>query len=331
MRGRIAGRLPIFLVILFGTLSAAWATPQPVTVGAYVNDVHAVQLDRHAYALDFYLWFRWRDPGFDPVATSEIMNVFDAEGHVVTVTYDAPVPMPDGSLYQIVRHQVLLGGALPVTDYPFDRQELVIALEDTDNDATELVFVPDEDSLTINAELTLPGYRVGAPFLRVYEKPYPTAFGDLSEPDRFAYSRAEFVVPIARPVAPALLKTFMPILLIVMGAAFALILDPAHVEARIGLAITVLLTLVAMELTLGAELPQTSYLTLLDAIFLASYAYVIAVIAVVVVGTRLDDRGMVRGTGVRLPGLLTGGLRAAAAFACAYLIVVAGVIAAALA
>jgi hypothetical protein len=277
------------------------AEPHRVTVGMYVNDIQTVDLTTYSYAVDLYLWFRWRDPALDPVAQFEFMNTFDPEAHVQTVLYDAPVPQPDGSLYQIVRHQGLFSAKFPLQDYPFDRQSLTVTVEDTTMTAPQLVYVPDEEPITVNADIRLPGYRLGTPRLEIRDKPYPTAFGDLAEPDPEPYSRAEFVIPISRPPVSGLLKTFIPVILIILSAAFALLLDPGHVEARIGLAITALLTLVAMQFTMLSGLPEVAYLTLIDQVYLASYLYILVVIGIVVQGTRTDQTGELRGDAPAAP------------------------------
>lgn len=57
----------------------------------------------------------------------------------------------------------------------------------------------------------------------------------------------------------------------VLAAALSLLLDPTHVEARVGLSLTALLTLVAMQFTMQTGLVEVAYLTLLDHIYLLSY------------------------------------------------------------
>ncbi len=291
-----------FLICLFiacMSLAQSWgqgeAPDKQVTVGMYINDVQAIDLRTHSYGVDFYLWFRWQGEDWNPVDGYELMNTFDPEGHVETLLYDEPQPQPDGSFYQIIRHQGLFSAKFPVNRYPFDSQSLLVVIEDAEEGSETLRYVADSEPLTLNDEIKLPGYMIGAPFVTVRDKPYQTAFGDLAEPDVSAYSRVEFILPITRPAASGILKTFIPVLLIVLAAAFALLLDPEHVEARIGLAITALLTLVAMQFTMQAGLPEVAYLTLLDQIYLLSYLYVLIVIGLVVRGTRIDEQGQIQG------------------------------------
>jgi hypothetical protein len=280
------------------------APPDRVTVGAYINDIQTVDLAHNAYAVDLYVWLRWMPSPrcIDPVKSFEFMNMFDPEAHVQTISYDTPEPQPDGSLYQILRHQGQFSSKFPLRAYPFDQQTLVIAFEDTVNGSDDLVYVPDTDGVTLNPEIRLPGYDLRPVSLDIRNKPYPTTFGDLNNPDTTAYSHAEILIPIVRPWSSGVFKVLAPILLIIFTAAFALLLDPEHVEARVGLAITALLTLVALQFTLLSGLPEVAYLTLLDQVFLASYGYIMLVVGLVVRGTRIDQQGLLKGA----PGRRTG-------------------------
>jgi hypothetical protein len=299
-------RMCLMILMLFGLTHAAFGqaasapeaaapAPKQVVVGMYINDIQTIDLRTNAYGMDFYLWFRWKDPTLNPVEGFEFMNRFDPEAHVQTTLFEKPVPQPDGSLYQIVRHQGQFTTKFPLQKYPFDSQKLLITIEDAQQGAQSLQYVPDREGLQLNPEIKLPGYAMGAPKLVIRDKSYPTIFGDLSNPSIGAYSRADFIVPVQHPVLTGLFKAFIPVFLIILCAALALLLDPVHVEARIGLSITALLTLVAMQFTMLANLPDVSYLTLLDQLYLASYLYVLIVIAIIVGSTRIDDQGALRG------------------------------------
>jgi hypothetical protein len=79
------------------------------------------------------------------------------------------------------------------------------------------------------------------------------------------------------------LKTFVPIVLIVVCTSLVFFVRPRYVEGRIGLGITALLTLVALQLTATASLPDVDYLMMLDNVFLLAYLFIIIALARVVV------------------------------------------------
>jgi hypothetical protein len=89
-------------------------------------------------------------------------------------------------------------------------------------------------------------------------------------------------VPVTRPAVAMSLKTFVPILLIVVCASLVYFVRPRYVEGRIGLGITALLTLVALQLTATASLPDVDYLMMLDKVFLLAYLFIIVALARVV-------------------------------------------------
>ena len=114
--------------------------------------------------------------------------------------------------------------------------------------------------------------------MRVSQNRYTTNFGDLSEPDEETYSRIVLSIPVTRPVVAMSIKIFLPIILIVVCAALVFFVRPRQVSSRIGLGITALLTLVALELSSGSSLPDIDYLMMLDKVFLLSYLFIIVAI-----------------------------------------------------
>jgi hypothetical protein len=83
--------------------------------------------------------------------------------------------MPDGSLYSIIRYQGQFSTKFPLEKYPIETQALLVVMEDTVAAAHAQVYVPDpKDAVTINPDITLPGFKIGKPELRIVERPYPT-------------------------------------------------------------------------------------------------------------------------------------------------------------
>jgi len=71
----------------------------------------------------------------------EFMNRYDPEDHLRTELYEEPKPMPDGSVYSIIRNQGRFSTKFPLEHYPFDTQSLSVEMEDTVSCAQ--IYVPD--------------------------------------------------------------------------------------------------------------------------------------------------------------------------------------------
>jgi Neurotransmitter-gated ion-channel transmembrane region len=98
-------------------------------------------------------------------------------------------------------------------------------------------------------------------------------------------------VPVHRPWATYALKIILPILLVAACAALVYFIHPSFVEGRIGMGITALLTLVALQLTSNSQLPEVDYLMMIDMLFIAAYLFVIASLAQVVRTSWAAHRG----------------------------------------
>ena len=257
--------------------------PAKVVVGAYINDIQQLDFKANNYAVDLYVWFRWKGADIDPSKTMEFMNRYASDDNLREELYDKPSEMPDGSLYAIIRYQGKFSTNFALESYPFDKQFLTVVMEDSVSGAGKQVYVPDgTPGVSLDPQITLPGFRVGKPTMAVETNTYPTNFGDLSEPSADSYSRLTLSVPVTRPVVAMSVKTFVPIALIVVCAALVFFVRPRYVEGRIGLGITALLTLVALQLTSGAALPDVDYLMMLDKIYLLAYLFIILALARVV-------------------------------------------------
>ncbi len=286
-------RKVLALTLLFTFLKSVQAEdtpPDKVIVGAYVNDTQSLNLREHSYSMDVYVWFRWRDPSFDPTDTVEIVNPNELWGHVRNLQYEEPLQLPSGELYQVLRVQGRFSHKFFFYNFPYDRQKLVVEFEDSVNEVDRMVFVADENPISINPRLVLPGFRVGVPNLAVESFAYPTRFGDTRRTEPHTYSRVRIEIPVRRPTVTSTLKMLLPVLCVVFGASLMLRLKVTYIDARLGVGITSLLTVVAIQLAANETMPSVDYLVLMDKIHLAAYSYVLAGLGIVLVtARRLED------------------------------------------
>jgi len=281
-----------FLFFAFAFLhSLALGAPTQVTVGAYINDIQHLDLKSHSYSVDLYLWFRWKDKALDPPASMEFVNPFDLWGHTKTLEFPATVELPTGEQYQIVRNLGRFSTKLALYDYPFDEQNLLVEIEDSRMGIQGLEYVTDRDAISINPELRLPGFRIVRPQIEVLSHRYPTSFGDPRESSAHHASRIRISVPIERPILTYSVKLLIPVLCVIFTAALMFLFSPSYVDARTGIGVTALLTIVALQITLNEDLPEVDYLVLMDKIYLASYLFVIAALGMVVKTTWMLERG----------------------------------------
>lgn len=267
---------------------AAPAGPVDVHVGAHINDIQVIDLATHSYVVDLYLWFRWKGE-LDPATSMEFINPYELWGHMSTPNYEEPEELPSGERYQVLRVQGGFSKKLPLYDYPFDRQELLVAFEDSVSSTSGLRYI--SDGVTMNADLTLPGFVVEPPRLDIGDYKHPTTFGDPRETDASTFSRASIALPIHRPAFPYAIKLLLPVICATVSASLKFMFSPDKVDTRSGIGITALLTVVALQITFNEDLPDVGYLTLMDKLYVCSYLLIIAGLGELVWATRLAERG----------------------------------------
>ncbi len=267
---------------------------EPIIVGAYINDIQELDTEAGSFTIDFYMWFRWRTPEVDPTDSIEVMNSDAKENSTSSSTggvsgrqfTEAPVDMPDGSKYQGFRYQGVFSKNMDLHRFPFDTQRLTVQLEDIVQDNRMLEFVPDKDPVSINEQLTIPGFEIGSPSLEVEAHRYPTAFGDLTAPANPVYSRIVLTVPVARDALPYVVKILLPIMIVILITAL-IYLVPARLEdARTAMGVTALLTMVALQWSTDSDLPSVEYLMMVDVVYILSMAYILITMGYTVFASR---------------------------------------------
>jgi len=246
-----------------------------VVVGAYIENIQGLDLQTNSFMADLYVWMRWMDPALKPYSSIEIMNPYESWAMTATPLTEEPVAQPDGSLYFAYRYQGPFSSKFQLSKFPFGEQLLRIQLEDQALEAGQVQYVLDTDPISLDPELTMPGYDIGEPTIDVRNVLYATTFGDYNSTTDDVYSRITITIPVTHPFWATALKVLLPILLVVVTASLIFQIPPGLIEARIGLGITALLTLVAMQWSALSELPDGGYLVMLDVLYILSFVFVL--------------------------------------------------------
>ena len=244
-----------------------------IKVGSYINDIHNLELRSQSYQVDLYIWFKWTDKELNPAESFEFMNPFELWSHTVTKSYEKPIKLPTGEYYQVIRIEGGFTHKFDLENYPFDKQYLTVEFEDSDSIEHNIEMTLDGGNyVTMNPDLKFPGFILGAPQMEIIKKVHPTNFGDIrKESLKTTFSRVKLKIPINRPVVTYIVKLILPILCVVFSTCLIFLFKPTYVDSRVGIGITSLLTIVALQITLNDELPEIDYLVLMDKIYILTW------------------------------------------------------------
>lgn len=278
MYTRQALKNPLFflglLLLLLGfapnVQAAAPVTPQPVYVGVYLNKVVGLDLKQNTYWMDFYVWFRWQGK-LDPTATFELMNTHEKWGGTSVSESEGPRKLAGGWNYQEFHIEQEFYSPFRFNDYPLDQQTLKINIEDKSHISKVLAYKPDTANTGHDPDIFIPGWKINRHQLKVQEHTYQTNFGQPGKA-RETYSRLNFELQITRhPRVMHLFKLFLPIVIILIMVFVIFFIPISFFDSRVEIAITGLLSMIALQMVLNDTLPPVGYLTLTDKIYYFSY------------------------------------------------------------
>ncbi|PIQ26325.1 hypothetical protein COW36_14945 [bacterium (Candidatus Blackallbacteria) CG17_big_fil_post_rev_8_21_14_2_50_48_46] len=246
------------------------SSPQKVHVGFYLNRVVNLDLKQNTYWMDFYIWFRWKGP-IDPTETYEIMNAYEKWGSTIVAENEEVRILPDGYKYKELHMEYELHCPLNFSSYPLDEQTLTIQLEDKSHPEKVIQYIPDTIDSKVSPELFIQGWKpirfdvIGSSHL------YDTRFGQPAM-KKNTYSRVSFRLFISRhPRHLHLFKLFLPVLIILVMVGVIFFIPISFFESRVEIAVTGLLSLIALQMVLNETLPPVGYLTLTDRVYYLAY------------------------------------------------------------
>jgi hypothetical protein len=273
------------------------SSPQVVDVGVYVHHIPEIDLRSNTYLLDFYLWFRWSG-SIDPTKNFEFTNAVQSWDQLRTPIYvgddgaSQPEQLDGGVKYQAFHVHGRFQHAFPLHAYPFDQQDIVLALEDSQAVEGALVYRVDTQSTGYHQAITLPGWQVRGGRATVTREHYTSNFGDPRLPlSGDTYSHFTYALQLDRPVGGYLAKVLIPLGIVLLISFVVFFMHPRYFESRVTISLTNLISAVALQLSSGADLPNVGYLVLLDRIYHLCYLTIFLCLAESVIVARIHDDG----------------------------------------
>jgi hypothetical protein len=245
--------------------------PSVVKVGLYLLNVSKLDTATGAYTADFYLSFSSDTP-------SEPSYFEFSNGRATSI--DKSVDEPTEKFYRI---QASLVDKLDLSRYPFDHHNLTIELEDKEQTINSQVYEVSLQDSGLDPAVNIPGWELNGWDAKVvdhYYAPYDTTF-----------SKYVFTIQIRRAATAAILKTFLPALIIVLMGLLSLVLTPDKIIPRLTLNAGALTGAVLFHLNMTSSLPPLGYLTFGDRFMLINYiALALALISTLIALAQVDKK-----------------------------------------
>ena len=93
-------------------------------------------------------------------------------------------------------------------------------------------------------------------------------------------------------MSPYIVKIILPIFIVILITSLIFALPARLEDARTGIGVTALLTIVALQWTADSSLPSVEYLTMLDSLYILSMLYILAAMEYTVLASRRNRHQM---------------------------------------
>ena len=306
-----ATALALLLAVAFPSRPAdaqAQPTPAVCRIGVNLEDLYDLDMARDTFGAILWIWSVCPSPDFAPLGTI----AFPTASASMSLSPIETVDLASGGQYASRRVQGTFRYNWNMTQYPFDRQHVVIAMDEAQYGADRLVFQPDiaESFLSPDLRDRLDEWTLSELGLTASVSEEVSTYG-LPDAHGARYARLEVAIDLERDH----LVTFLKLTSGVFAGVFIAFLSFFHdandrsgfggkLGLLVGVLFAVLLNLRAADSTIG----DTGHLTLVTRIHLLTLAFIV-VLALVALR---DRRRVERGLSVRHPDwpmlAVTGGL-----------------------
>ncbi|HLY72699.1 MAG TPA: ABC transporter substrate-binding protein [Planctomycetota bacterium] len=248
-----------------------------IYVGIDFQRLNEVNVREKKFGMNLILWFRWTgDTKTDDIEFTNALG--EVERTPIASDLEQPVK------WAAYRVRGTFTCSFDLHNYPFDRQELSLAMASRIRNGHRIQLVFNQRSVNPRLDEVIPGdwlyegredyagnFTVSSTFGYPGFRP-----GEKMEP----FSQVHTIAFVRRNVFPYFVTVFIPLGVIVVTTLLLNIFLSRHqYGSKVSVSTTSLLSVLVFQLTQDSTLPQLGYVTLVDRLFMVTYFFMCAFIA----------------------------------------------------
>jgi hypothetical protein len=264
-------------------------SPKSCQIGIYLTSLRDFVPSDKSFTATFWVWSVCPSDTLKPLENLKILN-----SNEVNINYSRTSPSENRSDIFKANKTVFwseqeISASLyydwDTRNYPFDRHELQIILEETQLDASQFVHIPDFANTSYQKDMNLEGWEISNFKISQENFPYQTGFGNPAKKKEIT-NRSRLVVSITinRKNRVSFFKLSAGVYAAVALSIVTLLLDEDFGD-RMGIFVGTLFAVLVNMQTATSDLGSTNIVTLIDFIHIMAIVYIF-VTAILLVYTR---------------------------------------------
>ncbi len=269
----------LILSFLFFFLSGAGLNAQDnnvdtVHVGIYITSIHDIDFKQKEFTATFWLWLKYKNPELDFISNLEIPNAKTVEQTFTTIDTSG------GEIFLQMKMQCVIKDSWTISNFPFDQQKMRLFIENSQYDASSMIFVADTLGEHFDKRFTLRGWYIDSCIITTGKRVYQTAFGDESAvKQETEYSAFRVRLSISRESIGLFWKMFMGMYLAFFISYICFYIHSDSMDSRFGLSVGSLFAVVGNKYIIDSALPDSASFTLVDSLHGITLLFILFVIA----------------------------------------------------
>ncbi len=263
----------IFSLIYLRT-RADEAKPDTVKIGIYITSIHDIDFKQKEYSVNFWIWLKYKKAELDFYNNLEIPQAKEVTKSFMTTDSS------NGMLLTQMKLQCIMKDSWRIANFPFDRQSLRIAIENSQFDSRYMVFVADTAGNHYDSRFTLRGWSIDSCLLSTGIKTYETNFGDDDNGrTKSNYSSFRIRLVISREASGLFWKMFLGMYLAFLISYVCFYIHSDGMDSRFGLTVGALFAVIGNKYIIDSALPESSSFTLVDLLHGVTLFFIFTTIA----------------------------------------------------
>ncbi|WP_298163054.1 hypothetical protein [Brevundimonas sp.] len=243
-------------------------------MGAYVTKLYGIDSGDGTFKAVFWMWSVCPEQTDEPLMTLEFPN-----GEDISADLEDKLERDDG-WWSTRKFIGTFRNTFELKDFPFDRQQLTIQVEEAVLDDRELLYTADSDESGLSPAVSVPGWELDKLTAAASVYTYPTTFGDPSLPDGSSrYARLTVSIPAERAhwatFAQATFSLYIVALLVFAGMLFNIVSESMFL-GRMGVLGSALFAVVVGYSTTDNLIGARGGMYLLDYLYLTLLLLIVA-------------------------------------------------------
>ncbi len=271
-----------FLLLVNGITAQSKTNPDTVKAGVYVTSIHDIDFKQKEYTINLWLWLHYKNKDFNFEKYLEI-----PQAKTFTKLYST-VDSSNGDIYTLMKLQCVMKDSWKVDNFPFDHQRLWFSIENSQYDASSLIFISDTSGSNFDPRFALRGWNIDSFTVSTNIKMYETAFGDpTSKKAHSEYSTYRIKVNLHRDASGLFWKMFLGMYAAFLISFICFFIHADNIDSRFGLSVGALFAVVGNKYVVESSLPESTSFTLVDVLHSITLFFVFIVVTTSVYSLKL--------------------------------------------